>query len=161
MTISSKIKPDSGAVDYFKELPFYNKPIEKPKVKHLKNIDRLIELPFYEQLGVLKTDQAFSGYAMSYKVQIAERKDPIVQLKASKACIKNLFSDLLNEARGFKHQITVKVLLKKYKPNRETEFRPFYFNSKTKTMIKHRFKLESSFQKILYMIDNWINEGSG
>ena len=28
-------------------------------------------------------------------------------------------------------------------------------------MINHRLKLESSFQEILYMIDNWINEGSG
>ena len=112
MTILSKIKPDSHTVDYFKELPFYNKPIKKPKVKRLKNIDRLIELPFYEQLGVIKTDQAFSGYAMSYKVQIVERKDPIVQLKASKLSIKNLFSDLLNETKGFKYQITVKVLLK-------------------------------------------------
>ena len=83
MTILSKIKPDSDAVDYFKELPFYNKPIKKPKVKHLKKIDQLIELPFYEQLDVIKTDQAFSGYAASYKVQIVERKDPIVQLEAS------------------------------------------------------------------------------
>ena len=88
MTILSKIKPDSDAVDYFKELPFYNKPIKKPKVKRLKNIDRLIELPFYEQLGVIKTDQAFSGYAMSNKVQIVERKDPIVQLKVSNLSIK-------------------------------------------------------------------------
>ena len=163
MTISSKIKPDSGAVDYFKELPFYNKPIEKPKVKHLKNIDRLIELPFYEQLGVIKTDQALNGYAASYKVPIVKfrRKDPTVQLKASKLSIKNLFSDLLNETKGFKYQITVKVLFKKCKLNREIEFRPVYFNSKTKTIINHRFKLESSFQEILYMIDNWINEGSG
>ena len=44
------------------------KPIEKPKVKRLKNIDRLAELPFYEQLNVIKTNQAFRGYAMSYKV---------------------------------------------------------------------------------------------
>ena len=88
MTILSKIKPDSDAVDYFKELPFYNKPIKKPKVKRLKNIDRLIELPFYEQLGVIKTDQAFSGYAMSNKVQIVERKDLIVQLKVSNLSIK-------------------------------------------------------------------------
>ena len=28
-------------------------------------------------------------------------------------------------------------------------------------MINHRFKLESSFQEILYMIDVWINEGFG
>ena len=48
MTILSKIKSDFDAVDYFKELPFYNKPIKKPKVKRLKNIDRLAELPFYE-----------------------------------------------------------------------------------------------------------------
>ena len=49
---------------------------------------------------------------MSYKVEIIERKDLILQLKASKLSIKNLFSDLLNETRGFKYQITVKVLLK-------------------------------------------------
>ena len=35
-SVLSKIKPHSDAVYYFKELPFYNKPIEKPKVKRLK-----------------------------------------------------------------------------------------------------------------------------
>ena len=54
MTVLSKIKPHSDVVGWFKELPFYNKPIEKPKVKRLKNIDRLAELPFYELLGVTK-----------------------------------------------------------------------------------------------------------
>ena len=52
-------------VDYFKELPFYNVSIDKPKIKRLKNIDLLPELPFYDQLNIIKTDQAFSGYAMS------------------------------------------------------------------------------------------------
>ena len=74
MAVLSKIKYHSDVIDYFKELPFYNKPIKKPKVKRLKNIDQLIELPFYEQLDVIKTDQAFSGYAMSYKVEIIEKK---------------------------------------------------------------------------------------
>ena len=68
MAILSKIKSHSDAVDYFKELSFYNKLIKKPKVKRWKNIDRLVELPFYEQLSVLKIDQAFREYAMSYKV---------------------------------------------------------------------------------------------
>ena len=81
MTILSKTESHSDVVDYFKELPFYNQPIEKPKVKRLKNIDRLIELPFCEQLGL-----------------------------------------------RFK--------------------------------LSHRFKLKSSFQEILNMIDNWINEDS-
>ena len=48
MVVLSKIELHSDAVDCFKELPFYNKPIEKSKVKRLKNIDRLVELPFYE-----------------------------------------------------------------------------------------------------------------
>ena len=128
MAVLSKIKPHSDAVDYFKELPFYNKPIKKPKLKCLKNIDQLAEHPFYEQLSVIKTNQAFRGYEMSYKVEIIERKDPILQLEASRSSITNLFSDLLNEANKFKYQITVKVLLKKYKLNGETEFTPVYFN---------------------------------
>ena len=78
IAVLSKIKPHSDIVDYSKELPFYNKTIEKPKVKRLKNIDRLVELPFYEQLSVIKTDEAFRGYAMSYKVEIIEKKDKIV-----------------------------------------------------------------------------------
>ena len=147
MATLSKIKPHSGAVSYFKGLSFFNKPIKKPKLKRLKNIDQLAELPFYEQLSVIKTNQAFRGYAMSYKVEIIERKDPIVQLEASKSSIKDLFSDLLNETKGFKYQITVKVLLKKYKLNGEIEFAPVYFNSFTKTVINYRFKLEIRFEK--------------
>ena len=72
-----------------------------------------------------------------------------------------MFTDLLNETKGFEYQITVKVLLKKYKHNGEIEFAPVYFNSFTKTVINQRFKLESSFQEILYMIDAWINKGFG
>ena len=72
-----------------------------------------------------------------------------------------MFNDLLNETKGFKYQITVKVLLKKYKPNEEIEFTPVYFNSSTKTIINNRFKLEHAFQEILYRIDAWINKGSG
>ena len=64
---------------------------------------------------------------MSYKVEIIEKKDLVVQLEASKSSIKDLFRDLLNEIKSFKYQITVKVLLKKYKPNKETEFTPVYF----------------------------------
>ena len=113
MAVLPKNKSHSDVIDYFKELPFYNKPIKKPKVKRLKDIDQLIELPFYEQLDVIKIDQAFSGYAISYKVQIVERKDLTVQIKASNLSIKNLYNDILNEIKGFKCQITVKALLKK------------------------------------------------
>ena len=52
-------------------------------------------------------------------------------------------------------------MLKKYKLNGEIEFAPVCFNSTTKRVINHRFRLEDSFQDILYLIDNWINEASG
>ena len=161
MTIKTKTKSHPCVVDNFKELPFYIKYIKKPKVKRLKNIDLLSELPFNEELNIIKTNHAFREYAMSYEVEIIERKDPTNQLEASKSSIKDLFSDLLNETKGFKYQITLKVTLKKYKPNKEIEFRPVYFNWKTKTVINHKFRLGNAFQEILYMLDNWTNEGSG
>ena len=157
MAISSK----NNDVNYFKELPFFNVSIEKPKIKRLKNIDLLPELPFYDQLNIIKTDQAFSSYAGSYKFEIVDKNDLIVQLEASKSSNKDLFNDLLNETKGFKYQMTVKVLLKKYKPNKEIEFTPVYFNSSTKTITNHRYKLDQSFHEILYRIDAWINKGSG
>ena len=63
---------------------------------------------------------------MSYNIEIIEKTGPFVQLEGSKLSIKNLFSHLLNELKGFKYKITVKVLLKKYNFNGEIEFKPVY-----------------------------------
>ena len=41
------------------------------------------------------------------------------------------------------------------------EFAPVYFNSLTKTVIYHKFRLENFFLEILYMIDVWVNNGLG
>ena len=91
-----------------------------------------------------------------------KKKDLIVQLEASNLSINNLFNDLLNKLKGFKYQIIVEVLLKKYKLTGEVEFRPVYFNSVTKAVTKqnHMFRLGKSFEQILYMIDVWINNRS-
>ena len=74
------------------------------------------------------------------------KKNLIVELEASKSSIKDLFNNLLSETKGFNYQITVKVLLKKYKPNEAIEFTPVYFNSSTKTIINNRFKLNMLFE---------------
>ena len=81
----------------------------------------LSELPFYEELYVIKIDHAFNGYAISYKVKLAEKKDPLIQLEASKTSIKDLFKELLDEIKGFKYRITIKALLIKNKQNGEIE----------------------------------------
>ena len=67
MAALKNVKSHPDAVGYFKEPQFYNKHIEKPKSKPLKNIDLLSKLPFYEELNVI-TNPAFTRYAMSYKV---------------------------------------------------------------------------------------------
>ena len=72
MVVLSKIKSHLNRVDSFKKLHFCNKLVKKPKFKRSKNIDQLAELPFYEQLNVIKTNQAFRGNAMSYKVEKVE-----------------------------------------------------------------------------------------
>ena len=79
MKMLKKFESRPDILEYFKELPFYNKPIKKPKIKRLKNIDLLSELPFYEELTIIKTNRAFKGYAMSYKFEIIWKKDPIKQ----------------------------------------------------------------------------------
>ena len=90
MTALKKVKSHPDVVEYFKELLFYNKHIEKPKIKCLKNIDLLSELPFYEEWNVIKTNHACKRYAMSYKVKIIEKKDPIKQKQVNqvfKTCL--------------------------------------------------------------------------
>ena len=120
----------------------------------------MTELPFYKGLNKIKADHAFKGYAQTFRVEIVDRKNPICQSNANKLAIKALFSDLLNETKGFRYQVTMKVLLKKYKIS-EIEFAPAYFNSTVKTVINYKTGLEDSFQEILYRIGHWINKGSG
>ena len=68
---------------------------------------------------------------MSYKLEIIETKNPIKQLEASKSSMKHLFSNLLNETKGFEHQTTLRYV-EKIQINGEMEFRPVSFNSTTK-----------------------------
>ena len=62
----------------FRILPFYNSYTERPKIKKLSNIRLLKELPFYNDLSIVKNKTAFSGYAQSYEIEIADKKDVIV-----------------------------------------------------------------------------------
>ena len=119
----------------FKILPFFSTFIEKPEIKKLSNVKLLQELPFYDQSNIVKSSNAFSGYARSYRVEIVNHRDPLVQLvqlvqfsTASKSSIKDLFKDPLNEIKGFKYQITVTVLLSKIKMDANIEYAPIYFN---------------------------------
>ena len=95
---------------------------------------------------------------MGYKVKLVDKKDPIEQLEASKLSIKDLFHDLLNETKGFKYQITLKVTLKKASQMEKLNLLLFISIQQQKIQL---WEIDKSIQEILYRIDNWINEASG
>ena len=88
---------------------------------------------------------AFKRYARSYKVEIIDFKDPLIQLEASK----DLFKDLFSEMEGFKYQIKLKTLLNKEKQDKSIEYSLVYFSSTTKTVINSEFNLDKSSREFL------------
>ena len=91
-----------------------------------------------------------------------DKRDVIVQLKASEISIVELFKDLLIELKVFKFQITMAVLLSKVKNSNEIEYSLVYFNSLAKTVIgSNKFGLNQVFQEIIDRLDNWVGNGCG
>ena len=93
------------------EQPFYKQPIKNPSIKKLRNFELLRELPFYDDINILRKERAFKKYTKTYVVEIIDNKNLSDLLSVSKNSIKNLFDDLLRERRGFKYIISVKKLL--------------------------------------------------
>ena len=58
-----------------------------------------------------------------------------------------MFNDILNEGKGFKYQITLKSLLKKYKLDGEIGFKLVYFNSVTKNNNKSQVQIREIFSR--------------
>ena len=151
----------------FKILPFYNSYIDIPKIKKLSNIRLLKELPFFNDLNIVKNKTAFSGHTQSYKIETVGKKDVIIQLKSSEISIENLFKGLLIEMKGFKYQITLSVLLTKVKSRGNAlhsdfiEYSTVYLNSLTKTVIGEEYFLSEFFNEIIFRLENWISHGSG
>ena len=119
------------------------------------------ELPFYDDLSIIKNKSVVSGYARTYEIEIVDNKDVIEQIKSSEISIKGLFKDLLIELKGFKYQITLCVLLTKLKNSDEVECSPVYLNSLTKTVIADKFWLDQCFNEIIYRLENCISHGLG
>ena len=57
--------------------------LKKPKIKKLSNVELLKEVTFYDKLKISENKTAFSGYARSNKIETVDKRDIIIQLKAS------------------------------------------------------------------------------
>ena len=135
-----------------KILPFYNGLIDFIKsdvVKKFNNVELMSELRFYKDLSVKEVSEAFKRYAKSYRVEIVDKKDPMIQLYSRKKRISELFGELLSEMKGFKYQITLFVTLKKSKLDGTVEYAAVYLNSFVKTVIMILMKV---LKKVLVKI---------
>ena len=92
-----------------------------------------------------KYQKYLKKYAKRSRIEIIDSKYPLVQLEASKSSIADLFKDLLDKIKGFKDQITVKVLLRKYKEFGDIEFACVYLNSTTTRVFNSKYDLDKSF----------------
>ena len=63
--------------------------------------------------------------------------------------------------KGFKYQITLRVLLSKIKSNGLIEYSAVYLNSLTKTVIGEKYYLNDCFDEKNFRLENWISHGSG
>ena len=73
--------------ELLKILPFYNSFIDVPEIKKLSKVQLLKELAFYDGLKIVRDNTAFRGYARTYKIEIVDKRDIIVQLKRSEISI--------------------------------------------------------------------------
>ena len=138
--------------EWLKEIEQLNKPVKPPRTKKL------------EMLGKTeKTDKALKGYTESYKMDIEDGNDPLLQLQNTRKAVKFRLSKVLASMKGFKFVETLKVTFKKMSDG-EMLFKTAYFNSPTQTIINDSEIIESlqvAKQEILNKIGVWISEGSG
>ena len=90
-------------------------------------------------MSVEEISEAFKRYAKSYRIEIVDKKDPMIQLYSSKRRITVLFGELLSEMKGFQYQITLFVTLKKDKLDGTVEYAAVYLNSFVKTVTNYDF----------------------
>ena len=98
--------------------------MKNQKLKTYSYINAKWASNFYNELNIVQTVTAFKKCARSYSTEIIKDRDgnmndPSGQLEASKPVAR----------KGFKYQLTLKVLPSKQKQNGDTEFSTVYFNS--------------------------------
>ena len=96
-----------------REPPFFPKRSKRCKrlTKHqiLTNV-----LPCYDSVGILRKQHALRGYAETYEVEFVDKISLADSLFLAKSSIINLFLDLLQEKRGFKHVLLAVITLKRW-----------------------------------------------
>ena len=80
----------------------------------------------------------------------------------AKRSIIDFFKDLLEERRGFKYILSVRVVLKKWDNVTNSYYiDTIYYNSDSITVINTRFNLAEAFETLKHRLSIYSDEGSG
>ena len=144
-----------------RKLPFFPKRSKRPKRLTKNQILRNI-LPLCDSVGISKRERAFRGCAETYNVEVTDRESLSDSLFLAKSSIIDLFSDLLEEKRGFKYVLLATITLKRWN-NVINRFgiETIQINSESVTVTNQRFNLSTSYEKLKNVLDIWTAQGSG
>ena len=147
--------------------------VNRKLAKRAKEVDdhsRSIESKYDEitkLIEIKRVRKALNSSVKSFKVDIINMEDPLIQLNDTRDAIKQLLVKEINLSKGFKYNETLEITLKKKNGNILTDVvieKITFFNSKTETLINEmeiNKVLQSSREEIMRAIGRWISEGSG
>ena len=136
---------------------------EKERYKRLTKYQILSNiLPFSDSAGISRRQYAFRNYAVTYEVEVMDSKSLDDSLFLAKRSIIDFFKDLLEERRGFKYILSVRVVLKKWDNVTNSYYiDTIYYNSDSITVINTRFNLAEAFETLKHRLSIYSDEGSG
>ena len=133
---------------------FRDRPVPLPRTK------KPVPLP---RTKIEQTDKALNGFTESYKINIKNKKDQLVQLQNTRKAIEYHIMNVLKSMKGLKFVETLNVTFAKMSDG-ETVYKSAYFNSQVQTIINNTEiakSLQLSKQNILNQIAIRTSEGSG
>ena len=120
------------------------------------------DLKFIQKAKITKIMKSFKGNLASYRFSIMNDSDSSMQLLAIRKELKEKLLSLLNEKKGLKFGLTLKVRMKK-ETGDGVIYREPYFKSKSKT-ITHPDMINDLIieaeEEIRIKIADWLSEGS-
>ena len=113
-------------------------------------------------VGISRSQRAHRDYAETYNIEVTDRESLSDSLFLAESSIIDLFSDLLEEKRGFKYNLFTTITLKRWNNaiNRY-DIETIYIRSDAVTVTNKRFNLGISYEKFKNILNIWCGEDSG
>ena len=155
-------KPKELTIKQLSDVPAFppknpKKPKRLTKYQILSNV-----LPFFDAIAFSRKKHAFRNYAGTYMVEVMDNKSLDDSLFLAKRSIHDFVKDLLEQKRGSKYVLSLKITFKKWNNATNTYgFDTIYRNSHPIKVTNQRFDLNSAYEILKHRVEFYFNEGSG